>query len=174
MPSTDIYLALGSNLGDRAGYLKRALDALCSADDITLTDVSPTYETSPESGHGAQPDYLNLVARIRTSVEPIGLLVLVQRIECDLGRRREVPGGSRTMDIDILLYGRLVRPEPDPVIPHVRMHRRAFVLRPLSDIAPDLVHPVLGKSVRQLLHDLPGSSFPPVRRLAAPTFVGHP
>ena len=156
MNERHVYLGLGSNLGNRQDYLDRALQALDGTEVVRVLARSPVYETAPVGGPPEQPDYLNQAARIETSLSPEDLLALTQQIERDLGRRRTVHGGPRTVDIDILLYGNLIRAHPDPVIPHPRMHQRAFVMRPLADIAPDVVHPALGKSINGLLRELQG------------------
>jgi len=172
MAPIDAYVALGSNLGDRRTFLRRALDALQDVEGIELTSVSSVYETEPVGGPVGQPQFLNLAAGIRTTLTPSELLAAVQGIERDLGRLRDVPQGPRTIDIDILLYDDLVRPEPDPVIPHLRMHHRAFVLRPMAEIAPDVMHPVLGVSMGQLSTRLPDQR--PMRRFPLHTGAGVP
>ncbi len=163
---SEVYVGLGSSLGDRRSNLERALTELDRAAGVEVIARSPIYETAPVGGPPDQPDYLNQVARLRTSLSPEQLLELTQRIERKLGRARTVRDAPRTIDVDLLLYDDLVRPQPDPVIPHPRMHQRAFVLRPLSDIAPDTVHPMLGKTIRGLLDDL--ADAPPVRPLVGP------
>ena len=154
MPHTIVYLALGSNLGDRRVNLTRALDALQLDPAITVTAVSPIYETAPVGGPEEQPNYYNAAARIETTLTPEQLLDRTQHVECRQGRRRTVPNAPRTIDIDILLYADLVRPSPDPILPHPRMHHRPFVLRPLADVAPDARHPVFRQPVRELARSL--------------------
>ncbi len=139
------YLSLGSNLGDRAASIERALELLGG-----LVRRSAFYETEPRDLK-AQPWFLNIAAEIETALFPRQLLARIARIEKDLGRRRDLDKGPRTIDIDILLFGRFVVDTPDLVIPHPRMHERRFVLEPLAELAPDLRHPVFKKTVREML-----------------------
>jgi len=128
------FLGLGSNLGDRRATLRRAVAAL---PDLVAT--SPVYETEPVGGPGGQPRFLNLVVELETERSPRQLLELARRLEAAAGRVRGVPGGPRTLDIDVLLVGDLQVAEEDLVVPHPRMARRRFVLEPLADLRPDLV-----------------------------------
>lgn len=123
------------------------------------------YETEP-TGYAEQPDFWNLVVRVRTRFEPRELLDAVKRIEADLGRRASVRWGPRPIDIDILVYGDRLIVGPDLVVPHPRMLERAFVLRPLADIDADLVHPASGKRIADVLSS---GGFERIRRL----FPGH-
>jgi 2-amino-4-hydroxy-6-hydroxymethyldihydropteridine diphosphokinase len=150
---TRIYLSLGSNVGDREANLHAALGAL--ADKVRIDAVSSLYETDPV-GITDQPPFLNLAAGGTTDLAPRELLTFVKEIEHEIGRRPTFRWGPRVVDIDILLYGDESVAEPDLTIPHVEMPNRAFVLVPLTDIAPDAVHPGLGMSVRQLLASVPG------------------
>jgi 2-amino-4-hydroxy-6-hydroxymethyldihydropteridine diphosphokinase len=145
---TTVYLSLGSNLGDRESYLRAALDRL------SPRRVSPIYETEPVN-YTAQPRFLNLAAEIETEMSPAQLLARTQAIERDLGRTRGIPKGPRTLDIDILFYGDAVIREPDLEVPHPRLAERRFVLEPLADLAPDLRHPVTGRTVAEMLASLP-------------------
>lgn len=145
------YLALGANLGDRQGQLQGARAALAATGDVRVIAASPLYETTPVGGPPGQPLYLNAVLRVETNLSCRGLLELCLAAEARFGRRRLEPWGPRTLDIDLLFYGRGVLAEPDLVVPHPRLHQRRFVLLPLADLAPDLLHPVLDRRVRQLL-----------------------
>jgi len=142
-----VYLSLGSNLGDREGNLRAALDRLHPV------RISPIYETEPVD-YTDQPLFLNLVAEMDTSLSPRDLLRFTQMIEEDLGRVRGIPKGPRTLDIDILFYNGLVVQEPGLEIPHPRLAERRFVLEPLANLAPDLRHPVTGQTVQQMLQHL--------------------
>lgn len=149
-----IHLALGSNLGDRASNLQAAIRQL--APKVRIEQTSPVYETAPMYVTD-QPAFLNMALRGRTDLAPWELLRFVKGIEAALGRTGGGERfGPRPIDIDILLYGALVMHAPELEIPHPRMPERAFVLRPLADIAADLPHPALGRTIGELLAEVPG------------------
>jgi 2-amino-4-hydroxy-6-hydroxymethyldihydropteridine diphosphokinase len=132
------YLALGSNLGDRAAHLQGAIDALTITDDVHLAAVSRVYDTAPVGGP-PQDAFLNAVVAIDTDLAPHALLALAQQIERDARRVRAERWGPRTLDVDVLLFDDLALDDPDLIIPHPRMWERGFVLAPLRDVAPGLV-----------------------------------
>jgi 2-amino-4-hydroxy-6-hydroxymethyldihydropteridine diphosphokinase len=143
-----IYLALGSNLGDRMSNLTSAVERL--SQKVNIKRVSSVYETEPVS-YKEQPLYLNAVLSAVTELAPFELLNFVKSIESDLGRQPSFRNAPRTIDIDILFYGGRVIETPELIIPHPDIAERAFVLVPLAEIAPKLVHPVLQKRVSELL-----------------------
>jgi 2-amino-4-hydroxy-6-hydroxymethyldihydropteridine diphosphokinase len=149
------YLSLGSNIGDREAMLQAALDRLHSS-DLVVRRVSSVYETEPVD-FKEQRFFLNLAAEVETELFPMMLLTRIQKIELALGRRRAGQAkGPRTIDIDILLYGSSQVQSGRLEIPHPRMHERRFVLAPMVELAPDLRHPALRGTMRELLAAVEG------------------
>ncbi|MBE3038513.1 MAG: 2-amino-4-hydroxy-6-hydroxymethyldihydropteridine diphosphokinase [Chloroflexi bacterium] len=146
-PPPIIYLALGTNLGDRFANLQAAIAALPPA--VRVLAQSPVYETPPW-GLTDQPAFLNMVLKGQTALAPVELLKHLKLLETELGRLPTVRWGPRRIDMDILFYDKLILDTPELTIPHPRLHERAFVLVPLADLEPDLVHPVLGATIKQL------------------------
>ena len=147
-----VYLGLGSNLEDRQHNLSLGIDFL--SERIKVETISPVYDTAPV-GNTNQPRFLNMVIRVSTRLSASTLLFMAKGIEAKLGR---VPIDSpRPIDIDILFYGdQIINQPPQLIVPHPRLHERAFVLIPLADIAPDMVHPVNKKTVKQMLDEVQG------------------
>ena len=152
----DVFLGIGSNLGDREENLAQARDSIEAF--VRIEAVSPVYETNAW-GFEDQPAFLNQVIHIKTSLSPQALLNRIKRIEKDLGRKKSFRWGPRLIDIDILFFADYIIESASLTIPHKELHKRAFVLVPLADIAPDFVHPVFNQTVsalRDTLADLEG------------------
>jgi len=149
-PEHTAYIGLGSNLGQRALTLRRAVKELGSREGIRVTRVSSFIETEPVGGP-PQGRFINAAAELRTTLAPRQLFDVLKSVEDQFGRERGVRWGPRTLDLDLLLYEEEVMDEPDLQVPHPLMHLRRFVLEPLCEIAPDAHHPILCKSVRELL-----------------------
>jgi 2-amino-4-hydroxy-6-hydroxymethyldihydropteridine diphosphokinase len=155
------YIGLGSNLGDREAMIRAALDAMHALPDTELVRVSSLYDTEPVGGP-EQPNFLNAAAILDTTMSPRQLLWNLQLIERRLGRTRVERWGPRVIDLDLLLYGSTVIDEPDFQVPHAEMTNRSFVLVPLVELDPLLVHPVTHETLVAHLSRLP--SRPPVKR----------
>lgn len=157
-----VYIALGSNLGDRVANLLQARERMQSS-NLRLTRASSVYETEPR-GLLDQPWFLNQVIEAETTLFPRQLLARLLKIEQEMGRQRLLPNGPRVIDLDILLFGNMVMHLPGLEVPHPRMAERRFVLEPLAELAPAIRHPRTGRSVREMLTEVTDQ---PVRRLTS-------
>ncbi len=152
-PMNKVYLLLGSNEGDRQGWLLKARTSVTECIG-TIQRLSSVYETAPW-GLSDQPAFLNQVLEISTDMTPDQLLQVVNKIEHQLGRQRTVAWGQRTLDLDILFYNEEIIDTPTLKIPHPQIHNRRFTLVPLTELTPDFIHPVLKKSCKSLLAECP-------------------
>jgi 2-amino-4-hydroxy-6-hydroxymethyldihydropteridine diphosphokinase len=160
-----VYVGVGSNLGDRAAHLASAEQALRQVEGVRLLRQSSLYDTLAIGP--AQPRFLNGVWELACTLPPRRLLSVLQALERSLGRTEKGLQRPRTVDLDVLLWGERILAEPDFQIPHAEMHRRRFVLEPLAELAPDAHHPVLGRTIRELLLALPPADVLPVHSAGA-------
>jgi 2-amino-4-hydroxy-6-hydroxymethyldihydropteridine diphosphokinase len=145
------YVALGANLGDRAQSIRSAIERLGRTPGVRIINVSALLENPAVGGPADSPPFLNAAAEVETTLSPEALMARLLEVEAELGRRRREKWGPRTIDLDLLLYGDRVIDAPGLVVPHPRMSERLFVLEPLAEIAPGVVHPIMRLTVRQLL-----------------------
>jgi len=151
-----IYISTGSNLGDKLSNCKNGLSALDRHRRIQITGISSFYHSEPMD-YFDQDWFVNTVIQLETMLAPGALLKILKAVEVETGRtENHIRFGPRTLDFDIIFYDSLIIETEDLIVPHPRMHLREFVLRPMCDLSPDLLHPVLGKSMNQLLHELKG------------------
>lgn len=148
---TEVYFSLGSNVGDRQAFMRNAVSHL--EDKVKSLTISSFYETEPW-GNTDQPKFLNLCAKGITALSAEELLVFIKTIEASLGRKHTEKWGPREIDIDILFYGNKIISDQDVEIPHPYIAHRAFVLEPLAEIAPDFIHPVLKKTIKELADNI--------------------
>ncbi|MBB6479502.1 2-amino-4-hydroxy-6-hydroxymethyldihydropteridine diphosphokinase [Spirochaeta isovalerica] len=156
------YIALGSNMGDRMDHLSRALKLMDASEGCRVSRVSSIYETEPY-GNTDQDRFLNGAAEVRTVLSPGALMNRLLEIEAELKRERTVHWGPRTIDLDILFYDDIVSSDPHVIIPHPGIQDRLFVLRPLCDIAPRYIHPLLKKQCDRIAESLKGEQEEPRR-----------
>ncbi|MBH0231815.1 2-amino-4-hydroxy-6-hydroxymethyldihydropteridine diphosphokinase [Halobacillus yeomjeoni] len=149
-----VYIALGSNISRREDHLKHAIEMLDQQNELEVIQKSSIYETAPV-GYTEQNDFLNMVIQISTTLSPFQLLNVCQSVEADLGRRRVVKWGPRTIDLDILLFNQENMETERLIIPHPSMQDRAFVMVPLAEIAPQVIIPGLNQTAQMIINELP-------------------
>lgn len=157
---TRALVALGSNIPPRRAHLAGACDDLASLPDTRVLSVSRWIETAPVDAPPGSGPFLNGACLLETGLDPWGLLDALRRIELSRGRTRDVPHGPRTLDLDLILHGDCVLRTDRLVLPHPRAHERAFVLRPAAEVAPDMRHPVLRRTLAELAAELPEDGRP--------------
>ena len=147
------YIGFGSNIDDRLNYITQALQLLLTADNVSLIKVSSLYETEPV-GYEEQGWFLNGVVAIETGLSVHELLPLLKKVERDVGRQHRARWRPREVDLDLLIYDQCSINTPNLTVPHPEMHQRSFVLVPFAEIAPTMLHPILGQNIRTLLSNL--------------------
>lgn len=147
------YIGFGSNIGDRLNYIQNAIDAISQTEGITLHQISSIYKTAPV-GYDVQDDFLNGVIEIQTDLPPLILLHTLKHIETLVGRQHRSRWGPREIDLDILIYENVCIRTEKITIPHPEMHHRKFVLVPLAELAPDLLHPIAKRTITDILNNL--------------------
>lgn len=147
-----VHVALGSNLGDRMKVIETAIDLMSSIESIQVKRCSGVYETEPEGPSTNR--YYNMAVEVLSTLDPLEMLSTLKAIEARMGRKETIRWGDRIIDLDIVLWGSRIIESPALTIPHPRMHQREFVLRPLGDLRPRAVHPVLGKTMAELFSGL--------------------
>ncbi|MBE9546337.1 MAG: 2-amino-4-hydroxy-6-hydroxymethyldihydropteridine diphosphokinase [Proteobacteria bacterium] len=151
------FVGIGSNLGDPVGNCRRAVELISSINEVNVLQESSLYRTEPV-GFSGQDWFINCVIEAGTALSAHSLLEALQQIESSMGRAREARWGPRTIDLDILFYGRDIVEDDELVIPHPELHKRRFVLAPLCEIVPNFIHPVFGISVKEILDSLEDKS----------------
>lgn len=151
--TSTVYVGLGSNIGNKVENCQKAIEKVQQNNKITIIKVSSLYKTEP-IGYNNQDWFINCVLELHTLLIPDELLSIFKQIEKDLKRVNNIKWGPRTIDLDLLLYNNLIINKSNLQIPHPQMHRRSFVLTPLSEIAPDIIHPIFSKTAMELLQNL--------------------